>query len=91
VPVAGGLILTWALVQSLIDLSDPANSESGDSWFGIGPPVVIAVGLMLVGVVLMVYQRVTMPDFFRRGTEVVDPEVARFGAKVAESPLTDAG
>jgi hypothetical protein len=43
---------------------------------------------MLVGVVLMAYQRVTMPDFFRRGIEVVDPEVARFGAKVAEGPVT---
>lgn len=79
-PVAGGLILTWALVQSLIDLSDPANSESGDAWFGIGPPVVIAVGLMLVGAALMVYQRITMPEFFRRRPEVVDPLVASRGA-----------
>jgi hypothetical protein len=46
--------------------------------------VVIAVGLMLVGVVLMVYQRVTMPDFFRRRPEVVDPEVARRGAIVGD-------
>ena len=83
-PVVGGVILTWMLVQSVIDLSNPENSESGDSWFGVGPPVVIAVGLMLVGVVLMLYQRVTMPEFFRRKPEVVDPEVARHGAILAD-------
>jgi amino acid transporter len=36
-PVTGALILTFALVKSIIDLSDPANSASGESWFGVGP------------------------------------------------------
>jgi amino acid transporter len=83
-PVVGGLILFWALVQSLIDLSDPVNSESGEGWFGVGPPVVIAVVMMLIGIVLLIYQRVTMPEFFRRRPEVVDPLVARHGATFAE-------
>ena len=33
-PVLGGIILTYVFVKSCIDLSDPANSESGSSWFG---------------------------------------------------------
>jgi amino acid transporter len=33
-PLIGAVILTWALVRSTIDLADPANSESGDAWFG---------------------------------------------------------
>jgi amino acid transporter len=33
-PLLGAIILAWAFVKSIIDLSDPANSESGDSWLG---------------------------------------------------------
>ena len=71
------MILTWALVRSAFDLADPANSESGDAWFGLGPPLVIAVGFMLLGVVLMILARVTAPEFFRRRAEVVSDEVGR--------------
>ncbi len=79
-PVTGALILTFALVKSIIDLSDPANSESGDSWFGVGPPLVIGVGMMLFGVALMLLQRMREPEFFKRKPEVVDPRVAIHGA-----------
>jgi amino acid transporter len=82
-PLIGALILTWALVQSIIDLSDPANSTSGESWFGFGPPLVIAGVLMGLGVVLMILQRLREPEFFRRGLEVVDPHVAIHGASVS--------
>ena len=34
-PVLGGLMLGFVFVKSCIDLADPANSESGDSWFGL--------------------------------------------------------
>lgn len=82
-PLVGALILTWALVQSMIDLSDPANSTSGEAWFGFGPPLVIAVVMMAIGVVLMVAQRIREPEFFRRKREVVDPHVAVHGAQPA--------
>jgi hypothetical protein len=36
--------------------------------------------MMLVGVVLMVLQRMREPEFFRRKAEVVDPHVAIHGA-----------
>lgn len=71
-PLTGALILTWALVQSVVDLSDPVNSESGESWFGFGPPLVITVVLMALGVVLMVLQRIREPEFFRRRPEVAE-------------------
>jgi putative acetyltransferase len=38
-PLLGALILTGVFIKSCVDLSDPANSASGDSWFGIGPPL----------------------------------------------------
>jgi len=71
-PVIGGLILTWALVQSVIDLADPANSESGEAWLGVGPPLVIGVGMMVLGVILMLAQRMRDPDFFRRRAETFE-------------------
>ena len=70
-PVLGGAILFYLLVKNTIELADPANSESGNSWFGLGPPLVIAAFFMVLGVVLLVVQRRKMPAFFRRRPEVV--------------------
>ena len=72
-PVIGALILFWALVKSLIDLYNPANSASGTSWFGIGPPFVLGVGFFLLGVILMlVWWGYSKDPFFKRGLETVD-------------------
>ena len=71
--MAGGLVLAWAFFKSAIDLSDPANSESGDSWFGLGPPFVIGIGSLLVGVLLMLIRERTHPDFFRRKWKTAPP------------------
>ena len=80
-PVLGGLMLGFVFVKSCIDLADPANSESGDSWFGLGPPLVIGIGFLLLGVVLMIIWRIQgHPEFFGRKPEVADP------ALVAHSP-----
>ncbi|HEX4363804.1 MAG TPA: APC family permease [Solirubrobacteraceae bacterium] len=69
-PTLGGLILSWVLVKSVIDLSKPANSESGYSWFGVGPPLVIGVGFMLLGAVLMVVWSRRKKAFFEQRIEV---------------------
>jgi amino acid transporter len=73
-PAVGGVILTWVLVKSIIDLSDPANSDSGSSWFGLGPPLVIGVGFMALGAVLMVAWSRRHRAFFRRRPEVFGAE-----------------
>ena len=73
-PLLGGLILAWVFIKSCIDLANPENSESGDSWFGLGPPLVIGVGFLLFGVVLMFLQQRASPEFFRRRPEVVGPD-----------------
>jgi amino acid transporter len=75
-PFIGGVILTYLFIKSCIDLSDPANSESGNSWFGLGPPLVIGLGFLILGVVLMIlWYLAGHRDFFRRKPEVVDPAV----------------
>jgi amino acid transporter len=70
-PSLGGAILFYLLVKNGIELSDPANSESGNSWFGIGPPLMIAVFFLVLGFVLMFVQWRAFPAFFRRKPEVV--------------------
>lgn len=75
-PLIGGLMLLAIFVKSVIDLSDPANSESGESWFGLGPPLVIAVFFAILGVILMLYWGKVEPAFFKRKAQVVDPDVA---------------
>jgi amino acid transporter len=70
-PTVGGAILFYLLVKNGIELSDPANSESGNSWFGIGPPLVIAVFFLILGVLLMMVQWRKVPAFFKRKPEVV--------------------
>ena len=48
-----------------LDYSHPENSESGDSWLGLGPPLVIGIGFLLMGVLLMLLWAAQNPDFFR--------------------------
>ena len=80
-PVVGALMLTAIFVKSCVDLSDPANSASGNSWFGVGPPLVIGLGFLVMGVVLMIFWRLAgHPEFFGRKLETADP------ALVARSP-----
>lgn len=72
-PLVGAGLLSWLLVESVIDMSDPANSYSGDSWFGLGPPLVIGIGITLTGVVVMVVWRLLAPVFWSERPGVVDP------------------
>jgi amino acid transporter len=69
-PFLGGVILFYLLIKNGIELSDPANSESGDSWLGMGPPLLIAIFFLVLGFVMMFVQWRKMPEFFRRRPEV---------------------
>ncbi|HYJ21690.1 MAG TPA: APC family permease [Solirubrobacterales bacterium] len=70
-PSFGGAILFYLLVKNAIELSDPANSESGNSWLGMGPPLVIAIFFLILGFLLMFVQWRKFPAFFGRKPEVV--------------------
>ncbi len=71
----GALLLGYVLVKSCIDLANPANSTSGQSWLGIGPPLAIGILALLLGAVLMVFQWRSAPAFFRRRLETADAEM----------------
>jgi amino acid transporter len=82
-PFLGGLMLFAILAKSCYDLSKPENSESGDSWLGIGPPLLIGIASMLLGVVLMLWWKwAGHREFFRRRPEVVTR------AELAAGPAT---
>jgi amino acid transporter len=84
-PFIGGVILFYLLIKNAIELSDPANSESGNSWLGIGPPLLIAAFFLVLGVLLMFVQWRKVPSFFRRS-----PEVAPAGFLEGEATLEPA-
>ena len=72
-PLLGALILTYVFIKSCIDLADPENSTAGTSWIGLGPPLVIGIGFLLMGAVLMVLWYLGgHREFFRRKPEVAD-------------------
>jgi len=73
-PILGGLILTWAFVQSVLDLADPLNSYTCTDpedvttcaqLFGVGVPLAVAIMSLILGVVLMVLWWLRSPGFFR--------------------------
>jgi amino acid transporter len=73
-PLFGGLVLTWVLIKAVIDYSKAAGGYA-KPFLGIGSPIAIALATVILGLVLMIIQRITMPEFFRRKLEVVDPAV----------------
>jgi amino acid transporter len=76
-PVVGAVLLVWLLVESVIDMSDPANSYTGQAWFGVGPPLVIGLGVLVAGLVLMVVWRLRDSEFWRERAGVADPDLVR--------------
>jgi amino acid transporter len=74
-PVLGAAMLGWLLVLAIIDMSDPANSYSGQAWLGVGPPLVIGVLIFVVGVVLMFVWRAIDRTYWLEQPGVVDPSL----------------
>ncbi|MBC8092508.1 MAG: APC family permease [Pseudonocardia sp.] len=56
-PLVGSGLLIYLLIQAVSDLNDPEASSSGVSWFGFGPPLVIGVGIFVLGIVIMLVWR----------------------------------
>jgi hypothetical protein len=82
-PVAGGLMLFAVMVKAVIEY---AHKDGGYAkpLFGIGSPIAIALITIIVGVILMVVQRIVNPEFFKTNRpEVVDPAI------VAGAPATE--
>jgi len=80
-PLVGGLILTWAFVQSVIDLTDPLSSytcadpedvTTCAQLFGMSVPLALSIGFGILGLVLMVLWWWRSPAFFRNRPETFE-------------------
>jgi amino acid transporter len=84
-PFAGGAILTYVFVRSCIDLS--AEDAGSTTYFGLGSPLVIGLGFLLLGVVLMIIWAIAgHRQFFRRRPEVA-PAGFLEGETAAPKPM----
>lgn len=61
-PGVGGLAMAFAFVRSCWDLAQPENARS--ELFGLGAPLVVGVGSLLLGVALLVAWRIVAPGYF---------------------------
>jgi amino acid transporter len=78
-PTLGGLILMALFIKSCFDLG--RTSAGSTVIFGIGGPLVIGLGALLIGIPFMLLAQWKLPgDFFKRKREVADP------ALVAHAP-----
>lgn len=76
-PLVGGAILAVLFVTTLIDSMDPAYG-SGAEIGGVGIVFILGMLIIVVGIVLMVWQSIKRPAFFRGETLSIDaPESLR--------------
>ncbi len=75
-PLVGGLVLLAILGYDVYLSANPSNSSVGTAWLGVGPPVAIAGLALVLGIVLMIVQRIVAPDpFFRWKRETAQPGI----------------
>ena len=75
-PFLGGVMLFAILGDSIYEAWSPANSNTGSSWLGLSPPLAMAILGLVIGIVVMVGQRIVSPDpFFRWKRQTADPSV----------------
>jgi amino acid transporter len=100
VPFLGFASLAYVFVKSLFDYWKPGNSYT-EPWFkigdfeGIGPALVIGIGMLLLGVPLWLLARRAYPAFFARRAEAPDsltdllPDELRVTEETTEVPALE--
>jgi amino acid transporter len=90
-PLIGAALLAFLFFQSVKDFTDPSASYTGQSILGVGVPLVIGLGFLLLGVVFVILWRLGGHERFfgRQALEAVDPDVAAGRVSVAETSGLD--
>jgi hypothetical protein len=74
-PFLGWAFLTYIIYKAVVVYSAPHAGYSSP-FLGIGSPIAIAILMIIIGIVLNIVQRITMPEFFLTNKpEVVDPAI----------------
>lgn len=85
-PLVGGVILAVIFVTTLIDSMNPEYG-SGSEIGGVGLVFILGMTIILLGVAIMVWQRVRRPAFFRGETLSIDaPASARRDRRATARP-----
>jgi amino acid transporter len=74
IPGVAALFLTWIIVKAFIEYSQP-HAGYAKPFLGIGSPIAIALLMIILGLVGMLVQRITMPEFFKRKTEIAPEHI----------------
>ena len=75
-PVIGSILLIWLLALSIRDLADPENSYTEQAWLGVGPPLVIGIGIFVVGLLVMVWWRMRDATYWQERPSVAPEPTA---------------
>ena len=79
-PLIGGVILAFLFVRTLIDSMDP-DYGSGSNIGGLGLVFILGVAVIGLGIVIMIWQAIKRPAFFRGETLSLDAPASLRRAK----------
>ncbi len=89
-PFLGGAMLTFIFVKAFLDYKTTSTDVNYSGGFlGVGTPVAIGVGGLLIGVVLLVFANFVYPKFFKRKWETADPGILEGTVKGEASVMSD--
>jgi amino acid transporter len=89
-PFLGGAMLTFIFVKAFLDYKTTSTDVNYSGGFlGVGTPVAIGVGGILVGIVLLVFANFAYPKFFKRKWETAAPGVLEGTVKGEASVMSD--
>jgi amino acid transporter len=89
-PFLGGAILTFIFVKAFLDYKTTSTDVNYSGGFlGVGTPVAIGIGGLLIGAVLMVFANFVYPAFFKRKWETARPGILEGTVKGEASVMAD--
>jgi amino acid transporter len=89
-PFLGGAMLTFIFVKAFLDYKTTSTDVNYSGGFlGVGTPVAIGVGGILIGVVLLVFANFVYPKFFKRKWETAAPGILEGTVKGEASVMSD--
>jgi amino acid transporter len=89
-PFLGGAMLTFIFIKAFLDYKTTSTDVNYSGGFlGVGTPVAIGVGGLLLGVVVLVFANIAYPKFFKRKWETADPGVLEGTVKGEASVMSD--
>ena len=89
-PFLGGAMLMFIFIKAFLDYKTTSTDVNYSGGFlGVGTPVAIGVGSLLLGVVVLVFANIAYPKFFKRKWETADPGILEGTVKGEASVMSD--